>query len=350
MHKFILALLSTIFIAASCNLADPFSITTGSRGVFKSEDGGESFRASNALEKKGNINNVSVNSLTFDPKNPEVIYLGSASGIYKTENGGQNWRYLLSGMSVADIAVELSKPTTVYAAGLSGNNGKIIKSVDGGVNWTDSYTEPSKAVSVTSLAVSNSVVIGGLASGEIIRSFDSGNTWQASRDFQNRIIKIKFNNLNTVYALARTSGFYKSTDSGNSWTLISSSLTTDNISTGQGSLPHVSLFHDFALDLRQTGVIYLAGEDGLFRTVNDGAAWNMLTLPVRDQALKVSAVAVNPGNSNNIFVSIGSTIFKSLNGAITWETNELRTEQAIRVVTIDPKERNIVYLGLGDKK
>ena len=57
-----------------------------------------------------------------------------------------------------------------------------------------------------------------------------------------------------------------------------------------------------------------------------------------------------PGNCNNIFVSIGSTIFKSLNGAITWETNELRTEQAIRVVTIDPKERNIVYLGLGDKK
>lgn len=319
--------------------------------MFKSEDGGESFYVINdTSQHQGAINGVSVNSLTFDPRDSETIYLGSASGIYKTENGGKLWSYILTGMAVADLAIDSRQNNTIYASGLSGNNGKIIKSTDGGKNWTDAYTEPTKATPVVSLAVSGSVVVAGLSGGEIIRSFDYGITWQAAKDFQDRIVKIRFSSSNTVYALGRTGGLYKSADTGNTWTTVTALLTKETISSSQTSIAHVSLFHDFSLDQRQSGVIYLGTEQGLYRTVNDGAAWNILSLPVKDVALKVSSVEVNPSNSNNIFVSIGFTMFKSLNGGLTWETKELRTEQNVRLIVVDPKAANVVYLGLGDKK
>ncbi len=351
MHKLIILLISLTFTAASCNLVDPFSVTSGARGVFKSEDGGESFYPFNNTEqRKDGIGGVSVNVLIFDPTNTDVIYLGSSSGIYKTENGGVSWRYILTGMAVSDLSIDFGQNETIYAAGLSGSNGKIIKSLDGGANWSDMYTEPTKANSVTSIANSGSLVLAGLGSGEIIRSIDSGSTWQAVQDLAHRIVKIRFGPTDTVYALTQTGGVFRSKNNGNTWGLITSALSTDSLSNSQTTVPQASLFHDFALDRRQAGVIYLAAEEGLYRSVNDGAAWNILNLPVKDTALKISAVAVNPSNSNNIFVSIGFTVFKSLNGALTWETKELRTEQTVRTILIDPSSANVVYLGLGDKK
>lgn len=350
MHKFTILLVGLVFTAASCNLTDPLGITIGSRGVFKSDDAGESFHPANSTGKKGNIGKLSVNALVFAPNNSEVIYLASGSGIHKTENGAKTWTYILTGIAVADLAIDARNPEVIYAAGVSGNNGKIIKSKDGGENWTDIYTEPSKSNPVMSLAVSSSsLVIAGLSTGEIIRSFDGGNTWQAGEDLENRIVKIRFAQNSNLYVLTRTGGMFKSVDSGNNWTNISNILTRDNV-FNDTSVPAVSVFHDFSLDARLSGVIYLGTEEGLFRTVNDGEAWNILSLPLRDRALKASAVAVNPSNSNNLFVGIGATILKSVNGALTWETRELRTEQAVRVIAIDPKSPNVVYLGLGERK
>lgn len=341
--------MGVVFAAASCNISDPLNITTGARGVFKSEDGGESFHSANSLGK-GNINNVSVNALAFEPGNSEVMYLAGSSGIYKTEDGAKNWTYILTRIAVADLAISPNNPSTIYAAGVSGNNGKIIKSLDDGNNWSEIYTEPSKSNPVMSMAVSSSsLVIAGLSTGEIIRSFDGGSTWQAGQDLQDRIIKIRFDSNNTAYVLTRTAGIFKSVDSGHTWTKISEVLTRDNVFNNT-TVPAVSVFHDFSLDSRLPGVIYLAAEEGLYRTVNDGQNWNILGLPLKDKALKVSALAVNPSNSNNILLSVGSTMLKSLNGGLTWETKGLRTEQPVRLIAIDPESANIVYLGLGERK
>lgn len=349
MHKFAILLIGLTFTAASCDLANPLSVTSGARGVFKSEDGGESFRAANSVAGKGSINSLSANALVFAPDNPDVIYLAGSAGIYKSENAAKTWTYVLTGIAVADVAIDSRNPDIIYAAGVSGNNGKIVKSRDGGNNWTDIYTEPSKSNPVMSLAVSSSFVIAGLSTGEIIRSFDGGNTWQAGKDLENYIIKIRFAPNNSIYVLTRTTGIFKSPDSGSTWTSITNLLTQDSFSNNV-TVPAVSIFHDFSIDQRLSGVIYLGAEEGLYRTVNDGGAWNLMSLPLRDTALKASAVAVNPSNSNNVFVSIGFTMLKSTNGGLTWETKELATEQAVRLIAIDPQSPNVVYLGLGARK
>jgi photosystem II stability/assembly factor-like uncharacterized protein len=348
--KFLILILAVPFIAASCDAGGLFDFGGGgTRGIFKSEDNGVTFNASSNLEKKGDISNLAINTLAQDQTNPDILYAGSSSGIHKTENGAKTWRYMLSGITVSSIAIDQFTPSTVYASGIVGQNGKIIKSVDSGTSWVDIYTEPSKSNTVLSIAVSSvssSTILAGLNNGELIRSTDSGATWQATKDFADRVIDIKFGSSATAYALTSKSGLYKSTDLGVTWTHLTSSLTQDTINSVNKNATSITAFFELALDPKQNGVLYLGAEQGLFRSVNDGKDWNFISLPVKNSALRVSAVSVNPQNSNNLFVSIASTLYKSLNGGLTWETRTLPTSTTIHTIVINPQSTNIIYLGL----
>lgn len=351
MKKFLILLLGLSLTAASCNLATgefDFGVS-GPRGVLKSEDNGVSFRFANNLSR-GNINNITANSLVLDSGNPDVLYLAASNGIYKSEDAAKSWRYILSGIGVADIGTDPYQSNIVFAAGITGSNGKIIKSLDGGISWVDIYTEPSKNNTVLAIAVSpgnSSVVLAGLNSGEIIRSVDGGHTWQASRDFADRIIRIKFGPSGSAYALTAHSGVARSEDQGLTWTSISGLLSSDTINSSNQSPTSVTVFYDLALDKRQPGVLYLGTQQGLFRTVNDGASWSFLALPLKNASLRTSAVAANPSNSNDLFAAVASTIFKSSNGGVTWETKRLPTGSGVRSILINPQTSNLIYLGLG---
>ncbi len=351
MRKTLVIILALPFIAASCT-GDLFNFGGGTKGIYKSEDNGETFNPAVKLVNKGDIANLSINSLASDLSNPDVLYAGSSSGIYKTEDGGKSWKYILSGMSVGDIAIDKFSPATVYAAGLVGQNGKIIKSVDAGASWIDIYNEPSKTNTVLSLAVSSvssATILAGLNNGELIKSTDFGKTWQATKDFADKVINVKFsNNASTAYALTSKKGLFSSNDLGTTWVALTQSLTGEAINSVSQSAS-VSGFYSLGLDSRQAGVLYLGTEQGLYRTVNDGKDWSFISLPVRNTALRVSAVTVNPDNSNHVYTSVLSTLYKSVNGGLTWETKPLPTTNTIHTIVINPLSNNIIYLGLSSK-
>ena len=353
MKKFVILIIGLSFIAASCDLGlDSLSGSSGTRGVFKSEDNGETFNTADKLLPKNDISGVTVNSLAFDSSNPDIIYLGSSNGIFKSEDGAKTWRFILSGIGITDIVVDPYSSNIVYASGLSGSKGKIIKSQDKGSTWVDIFTEPSKTNSVTAITVlrsNNQIVLAGLNSGEIIRSTDSGHTWQAAKNLSDRVVSIRSSSIGTAYAMTAKNGLNKSTDNGVSWTPITASLTRDSLSVPGQIIISVSQFANLALDERQLGVVYLGTDQGLFRSVNDGANWSQLALPVKNSALLVSSVAVNPSNSNNLYAAIGSTVFKSINGGVSWQTKVLPTNAVIRVIKINPQSQNIIYLGMNSK-
>ena len=85
-------------------------------------------------------------SLAFHPKRPEIMYAGVAPiAIYRSEDGGDTWRRLPGAKSpghcemgfparVTRIAVDPGRPDDIYAAlEVSG----VIRSADGGETWTD---------------------------------------------------------------------------------------------------------------------------------------------------------------------------------------------------------------------
>jgi len=350
MKKTLILILGLSFTAVSCNQL-VFG-GSGNMGVFRSDEAGSSFRAVNTVNKKSNLNSTSINSLVIDPANSQHLFLAAAAGIVKTEDAGNGWNVILTNIAATDVAPDPTDSSTIYATGTSQGHGKIVKTTDNAGSWKELYSEPTSNNVVTTIAVdptNHNHVAAGLSAGEIIESQDAGATWQVATDLHNNIYRLRYGPDNNLYALTTNNGLYVSRDLGKTFASLTGTLINGYISLNS-NFSAVSRFLDLAFDKKQPGVIYLATDAGLVRTVNAGTSWSFMQMPVRNSALRTSAIAVNPQDSNNLYAVVGNTMFISLNGGVSWETKLLNTSQEVRQIIIDGSSPNVIYLGLGVKK
>jgi photosystem II stability/assembly factor-like uncharacterized protein len=124
------------------------------RGIFRSLDGGQTFQK--VLYKDENVGGM---DLVFDPRNSQVIFAsmwasrrppwttglglsGPGSGLFKSTDGGNNWRQLTKGLpgeaeGIGRIgpAVSPSDPDRMYAWVNAKKNSGIYHSDDAGESW-----------------------------------------------------------------------------------------------------------------------------------------------------------------------------------------------------------------------
>ena len=139
-----------------------------------------------------------------------------------------------------------------------------------------------------------------------------------------------------------------STNQGRDWTPKTKNITSIALFSVERVIPTISLFHDLAFAQNDTQTIFLGTEQGLIKTQDGGNSWELINLPAKTTARRVLAVAINPSNSANVLTSIGSTVFKSVNNGLTWDTNKLSTGRPVKMIIINPKVQNVIYLGLGE--
>jgi photosystem II stability/assembly factor-like uncharacterized protein len=166
----------------------------GDRGLYKTLDGGKTW--SKILEIS---ENTGINNIVMDPRDPDLLYAtseqrrrhiytkiggGPETAVYKSTDGGQNWRKLTNGlpkveMGGSDIDVSPANPDVVYLiVEARDNEGGFFRSTDRGESWTkmSSYTssgqyfneiccDPSDELTVYSLDVYSKV------------TRDGGKTW-----------------------------------------------------------------------------------------------------------------------------------------------------------------------------
>ena len=137
----------TVWVASQGPLWSP----GGERGVYKTTDGGETW--TNTLSA-GDYTGAT--DLVIDPRNPDRLYAamwqhhrtvaayiggGPESGIWKSEDGGETWTELGSGlpegnMGKIGLAISPMQPDVLYAAiELDLREGGIWKSVNRGASW-----------------------------------------------------------------------------------------------------------------------------------------------------------------------------------------------------------------------
>jgi photosystem II stability/assembly factor-like uncharacterized protein len=73
--------------------------------------------------------------LISDLSKPQILYASSADGVFKSQDAGQNWQTMNTGLSDANIvalALHPTEPSRLYAVTA---NGIVFRSTDGAATW-----------------------------------------------------------------------------------------------------------------------------------------------------------------------------------------------------------------------
>jgi photosystem II stability/assembly factor-like uncharacterized protein len=137
----------TVYVASQ----GPLWKAGGERGLFKTLDGGKTWKPILEVSE-----NTGITDVVMDPRNPDVLVAasyqrrrhvwtlidgGPESAIYKTTDGGESFRKVTNGLPKGDIgriglARSPAAPDVIYAiVEASRDEGGFFRSIDGGENW-----------------------------------------------------------------------------------------------------------------------------------------------------------------------------------------------------------------------
>ena len=228
-------------------------------GVYKSMDAGKTwthigFEGSQAISR-----------IRIHPTNPDIVYVASFGkygatsderGVFKSTDGGKTWRKTLfrdSKTGAVDIALDRRNPNVLYAAlweafrveyqmSSGGPGSGLFKSTDGGDTWTDITRNsgmPSGVIGRIGIAISgaDSTRLYALVENEnggLFLSDDAGATWKlanADRNIRQRAFYYTHVSADpvakdTVYLLNVTA--YRSTDAGKTLTAVGAGTHSDH--------------------------------------------------------------------------------------------------------------------------
>jgi photosystem II stability/assembly factor-like uncharacterized protein len=143
-------------------------------GVFRSGNAGEAWRRSSR-----GLPNTGVRALAFADSAPSVVYAGlDRRGVFRSADGGRSWRPSgLSGTTVLSLAVDPRQPKVVYAATRSGG---AFRSDNGGRRWKRLAATGLTASVVLDPAAPDTVLLASEA--RVLRSTNRGATLVSYRD------------------------------------------------------------------------------------------------------------------------------------------------------------------------
>ena len=210
----------------------------GDRGLFKSTDGGKTWKNVLSISE-----NTGVTDVVMQPDNADVLYAaayqrrrhvwtlidgGPESAIYKSTDAGATWTKLKSGLPSVDmgrigLAVAPTNPNLVYATvEAAEKKGGIFRSTDRGATWERRNEYDSGAMYYATLFVDPKNEDRTYVMGVNIQvSDDGGKTIHTlntrSKHVDNHVIWIDPNDTN-YYLVGCDGGLYESYDRGENWT------------------------------------------------------------------------------------------------------------------------------------
>jgi len=290
--------------------------------------------ASVALDRLG----VEAIALSPDFANDHTLFIGNGrAGVFVSSDGGRRWaetnlpaRDSGNGKLWLALSPDFANDRVVFASAA----GQVFRSDDGGANWRALTSGLGNFLPVSSLALSPQfaddrvmLVGGGFRAPRVMRSADGGETWTvASGLAQNGgVTALAFvpGNPRVVYAWADLAGLYRSGDGGASWTRVFSPTAT--ISFG---LQALAISPDFERDRLMFAGAF--GEQNILRSADGGAAWHPSDSGLPAGLNWGSALAVSPdfARDRTLFLGTDKGVFRSEDGGVTWRASSAGLPQA----------------------
>ncbi|HAA13500.1 MAG TPA: hypothetical protein DCE41_18125, partial [Cytophagales bacterium] len=302
-------------------------MTSHGDGVYKSTDRGRTWTHV-GLEGVRQISKIRIH-----PTNPDIAWVGGQGspygltdqrGVYKTTDGGTNWRkvlYVNDKAGVSDLSLDATNPRILYAAFwehqrlpwkvVSGGEGSgIWKSEDGGETWnelTEGLPDLMGKIGVTAAPAQSGRVwaIVEAEKGGLYKSDDYGETW--SRVNGDRVLQARSwyymhvfahpTEANTVFVL--NAPVLRSTDGGR---------TFQGVPTPHGDN------HDLWINPEHPNWMINANDGGANITYNNGMTWSRQSSQPTAQFYRINADNQFPyriygGQQDNSSVSIPNRTF-----------------------------------------
>jgi hypothetical protein len=264
-------------------------------GIYKTTNGGVNWTLSNA-----GLTDPAVAVLWLDQANPNILVAGTLNvGIFRSTDAGATWQTMTNGFGRTTALLRVG--SQLYA----GTSQGIAVSQDDGASWTLEVPTPAW---VQSLAASGSYIYAGRGDGVVMAQSAPGGAWISSQPLAfNGNNSITADQANPLHAIVVEQGFYQNPDvwethdGGNNW---------QSYNPMQWAIQYVAFDPSDA-----TGKTVYAGADFQFTGSSDsGLNWTQLT-----SAGDLRIIAPKFGGTSDLTVA-GSDqgIFSSADGGNHW--------------------------------
>lgn len=355
-----LALIAVSLTLSACTLGGKQDLADLG-AVFVSTDSGARFSHQPYIPtitgKPGSIANVNVRSLTVDPSDNLRVYLGTyGNGLYFTANISEGWQKIKSfpgDVTVNEVIVNPQNKCEIFA--IFGN--QLLRSADCTRTWSQLYLDADREAIFNTLAIDprnpNNLYLG-TSNGDILKSIDGGVSWRVLRRLNKGVAKIVLlpSDSRQVFVADVSSGFYSFVTNSNTDPRrsgdVDANFTVADWMDLRAVLSDMDVDTSFqALEIGASdGLILLATKNIIVKSPDHGVSWQKLSiLPSEEQDL-VTAVAIDPQNSNNLYYGTGLTFARSTDGGVTWSNIKLPTKRAVSEILIDYRHSNNIYLGV----
>jgi photosystem II stability/assembly factor-like uncharacterized protein len=233
--------------------------------------------------------------------------IGERGAIVKTTDGGDNWTRLESGTHYALRGSFFTSEDTGYVCG---DSGLVMKTTDAGASWTKLITGHILQMNDIAFTSSDTGYACG-RTGKIIKTTDGGQTWTALTSGTTRELhRMHFPTADVGYISANNGVLLKTVNAGSSWSIVA------GVTAGSHTLKSLFFFTP------DTG--WVIGSSGLIRkTVDGGANWTSSGSAVFD--LK----DITFFNSQAGMICGHNTLMQTTDGGATWVARASNTTQSI---------------------
>ena len=318
-----------------------------------------------------------VTAIAVVRKNPDIIYIGSASGgLWKSTGGGVKWEPIFDTMAVASIgaiAVDQNNPDVIWVGTGEGNprnsetsgNG-VYKSLDAGRTWTHLGLDNTRNIQQVLLDPTNSsvayVAAIGTAWGEtpdrgVYKTTDGGATWQKVLYVDDKTgcadLVMDPSNPNKLIAAmwqyrrwpwffksgGHGSGLYVTFDGGKSW-----KKRTDEDGLPKGEIGRIGLAIS-ANDPERVYALIESKKNALYRSDDGGFKWRkMADNNIGDRPFYYAQIFVDPTNENRLY-NVFTFVTVSEDGGKTFEPLIHRIHVDNHAFYINPDNPNFLIDG-----